>query len=129
MDAYEALVTRVSPKELGEPRPMMRRCIRSSPPHCARPITAACGLGASLRSAGRPASGWAKCLCRAFCGATPASHPEEIERERQKPLRAPLVLVVAAHLVDERQNPRCRAASLGGSGGAKHPACLSCAGL
>lgn len=104
MDAYEALVTRVSPKELGEP----------APDEAALQKIIATGLRApdhgrlrpwrfiSIRGEGR------NCLGDLLADSLRRRDPNagaELERERGKPLRAPLVLVVAAHITPSPKIP------------------------
>jgi len=105
MDAYEALVTRVSPKELGEPAPddaALQRIVAAAlraPDHGRlRPWRFL-----SIRGEARQQLG------EVFAASLLRRHPNiasgEIERERQKPLRAPLVLVVAAHIIPSPRIP------------------------
>jgi nitroreductase len=105
MEAYEALVTRVSPRELGEPAPddaVLQRIVAAAlraPDHGRlRPWRFI-----AIRGEGRQQLGevFAESLKRRH----PSIAPEEIGRERQKPQRAPLVLVVAAHIVPSVKIP------------------------
>ncbi len=105
MDAYEALVTRVSPIEIADPAPNEETL---------RKIVAA-GLRApdhgrlhpwrfiSIRGEGRRRLGdiFASALQHRDSKAT----PEVLERERQKPLRGPLLLVVVARIVEPSKIP------------------------
>ena len=104
MDAYEALVTRVSPKELAEPAPdgqALRKIVAAAlraPDHGRlRPWRFI-----AIRGEGR------RRLGEAFAAALKRRNPgagAELERERKKPLRAPLVLVVAAHIAPNPKVP------------------------
>jgi nitroreductase len=104
MDAYEALVTRISPKELCEP----------APDEAALRKIVAAGLRAPDHGRLRPwrfiaIRGEARYRLGEVLAASLARRDpkagDESERERQKPLRAPLVLVVAAHIADSPRIP------------------------
>jgi len=104
MDAYEALVTRISPKELCEP----------APDEAALRKIVAAGLRAPDHGRLRPwrfisiRGGARHRLGEVFAAALARREPgagAELERERQKPLRAPLVLVVAAHIAHSPKIP------------------------
>jgi nitroreductase len=104
MDAYEALVTRVSPKELGEPAPddaTLRKIVAAAlraPDHGRlRPWRFI-----AIRGEGRKRLG--DVLAAALNRRDPNAGAG-LERERQKPLRAPLVLVAAAHIVPSPKIP------------------------
>jgi nitroreductase len=104
MDAYEALVTRVSPKELGEPAPddtTLRKIVAAAlraPDHGRlRPWRFI-----SIRGEGRNRLG--DVLAASLSQRDPNAGAE-LERERQKALRAPLVLVVAAHITPSPKIP------------------------
>lgn len=105
MDAYEALVTRVSPKELSEPAPddaglhkIVAAALRAPDHGRLRPWRFIAIRGEARRRLGEV---FASSLLRRHPGIA----PEEIARERQKPLRAPLVLVVAAHVTPSPKIP------------------------
>jgi nitroreductase len=104
MDAYEALVTRVSPKELGEPAPddaTLRKIIAAAlraPDHGRlRPWRFI-----AIRGEGRKRLG--DVLAAALNRRDPNAGAE-LERERRKPMRAPLVLVAAAHITPSPKIP------------------------
>ena len=104
MDAYEALVTRISPKELGEPAPddaALRKIIAAAlraPDHGRlRPWRFI-----AIRGQGRNRLG--DLLAASLARRNPDAGAE-LERERQKALRAPLVLVVAAHITPSPKIP------------------------
>jgi nitroreductase len=105
MDALEALTARVSPLELGEPAPdeaTERRLIEAAlraPDHGRlRPWRFL-----SIRGESRTKLG--EVLARALKGRDPQASPDLLERERLKPLRAPLVLVVAARITENSKIP------------------------
>jgi nitroreductase len=96
MDAYEALITRTSPKELGEPAPdeaaeakIIAAALRAPDHGRLKPWRFL-----SIRGEGRHRFG--EVLASALQRANPNASAETLELERQKPLRAPLILVVAA---------------------------------
>jgi nitroreductase len=105
MDAYEALITRVSPIEIADPAPddetlckIIAAALRAPDHgrlHPSRFI--------SIRGEGRRRLGdiFASALQRRDSKAT----PEALERERQKPLRGPLLLVVVARIVEPSKIP------------------------
>ena len=104
MDAYEALITRVSPKELGEPAPdeatlgkIVAAALRAPDHGRLRPWRFI-----SIRGEGRNRLGD---LLAASLSRRDPNADAELERERQKPLRAPLVLVVAAHITQSPKIP------------------------
>ncbi len=104
MEAYEALVTRVSPKELGEPAPddaALRKIIAAAlraPDHGRlRPWRFI-----AIRGEGRNRLG--DVLAASLSRRDPNAGAE-LERERQKAMRAPLVLVVAAHMTQSPKIP------------------------
>jgi nitroreductase len=103
MDALEALTARMSPLELGEPAPdktVERRLIEAAlraPDHGRlRPWRFI-----FIRGEGRKKLG--EVLALALKRRDPQAGPGVLERERQKPLRAPLILIVAARI---RANPK-----------------------
>ncbi len=104
MDAYEALVTRISPKELGEPAPdeatlhkIIAAALRAPDHGRLRPWRFI-----AIRGKGR------KRLGDVLAAALNRRDPDagaELERERQKPMRAPLVLVAAVHITPSPKIP------------------------
>jgi len=105
MDAYEALVTRVSPIEIGDPAPdkeMVRKLVAAAlraPDHGRlhpwRFI--------SIRGEGRRRLG--EVFAAALQRRDPKATSDVVERERQKPLRGPLLLVVVARIVEPSKIP------------------------
>ena len=105
MDAYEALVTRVSPIDIGDPAP---------DEETARKILAA-ALRApdhgrlhpwrfiSIRGEGRQRLG--DVFAAALQRRDPNVTPELLERERRKPLRGPLLIVVVARIAEPSKIP------------------------
>lgn len=100
MDAYDALVTRVSPVEIGDPAPdeaterkIIAAALRAPDHGRLRPWRFL-----SIRGEGRRALGDA--FAAALQRRNSKASPEAIELERQKPLRGPL-LVVAVARIDE----------------------------
>jgi nitroreductase len=105
MDAYDALVTRVSPVEIGEPAPdeaTLRKIIAAAlraPDHGRlRPWRFL-----SVRGDGRLALGDA--FAAALQRRDPKTSPEAVELERQKPLRGPLLIVAIAHIDENSRIP------------------------
>ncbi len=105
MDAYEALVTRVSPKELGEPAPdevalrkIFAAALRAPDHGRLRPWRFI-----SIRGEGRDRLG--ELLASSLSLRDPQAGPDLLERERQKALRGPLVVVVAAHFTPALKVP------------------------
>ena len=105
MDAYEALVTRVSPVEIGDPAPdeeTLRKIVAAAlraPDHGRlhpwRFI--------SIRGEGRQRLG--DVFASALQRRNPKATPELLERERQKPLRGPLLLVAVARIAEPSKIP------------------------
>ncbi len=140
MDAYEALITRASPVELCDPAPdeateqkIIAAALRAPDHGRLRPWHFI-----SIRGAGRAFLGGvlASALSRRDSNAT----EDALQRERKKPLRAPLVLVVAARIVESSKipaieqmlsagNSRDRADAFGRRCRAKHHACQPRFGL
>jgi nitroreductase len=105
MEAYEALVTRVSATKVGEPAPneaeesKIIAAAQRAPDHGRlRP-----SRFLSIRGEARLRFG--EILADALERRDPRATPELVERERQKPLRAPLILVVAARVVPNAKIP------------------------
>ncbi|MFY9640691.1 MAG: nitroreductase [Rhodomicrobium sp.] len=98
MDALEALVTRVSPKEIGEPAPdeaalrkIFAAALRAPDHGRLRPWRFI-----SIKGEGRHRLG--ELLASSLMRRDPNANLDLLERERQKALRAPLIVVVAAHI-------------------------------
>ena len=129
MDAYEALVTRVSPTEIGDPAPddeTLRKIVAAAlraPDHGRlhpwRFI--------SIRGDGRRRLGgiFASALQR----RDPKATPEILERERQKPLRGPLLARGRRADRGAFEDPCGRATFVCRRGCTKHHACKPRAGL
>jgi nitroreductase len=105
MDALEAITERMSPLELGEPAPdeaALRRLIEAAlraPDHGRlRPWRFLI-----VRGEGRKKLG--EVLALALKRRDPQASPDLLERERQKPLRAPLILIVAARITPNPKIP------------------------
>ncbi len=105
MDAYEALITRVSPTEIGDPAPdedTVRKIVAAAlraPDHGRlRPWRFIC-----VRGEGRSRLG--DVFASALERRDPEAKPEVLERERQKPLRGPLVIVVVARIAEPSRIP------------------------
>ncbi len=105
MDAYEALVTRVSPIELGEPAPdeaveraIVAAALRAPDHGRLRPWHFL-----SIRGDGR--KGFGEVLAASLARRDPQATPELLDRERQKALRAPLILVVVARVAQSPKIP------------------------
>ncbi len=105
MDALEALTTRVSPKELGEPAPddaalakIFAAALRAPDHGRLRPWRFIL-----IRGEGR--KGLGELLAASLLSREPQAGPDLVEREREKALRAPLIIVVAAHLTPVAKVP------------------------
>jgi nitroreductase len=105
MDAFEALIARVSPIELGDPAPdetVERKIIAAAlraPDHGRlRPWRFL-----SIRGEGREQLG--AVMASALQRRDPATPPDILERERLKPLRAPLIIAVAARIARHPKIP------------------------
>ena len=105
MDAYEALITRVSPIEIGDPAPdeeterkIVAAALRAPDHGRLHPWRYI-----SIRGEGRRRLGdvFASALQRKASNAM----PEIIERERQKPLRGPLIIVAVARIEEPSRIP------------------------
>ena len=105
MNAYEALVTRVSPIDIGDPAPddeTLRRIVAAAlraPDHGRlhpwRFI--------AIRGEGRQRLG--DVFASALQSRNPKATPELLERERRKPLRGPLLLVAVARIAEPSKIP------------------------
>ena len=123
MDAYEGLVTRISPTEIGDAAPdneTLRKIVAAAlraPDHGRlhpwRFI--------SIRGEGRRRLG--DIFASALQRRNPKATPELLERERQKPLRGPLLLVVVARITEPSKIPSGRATFVCRCGCTKHHAC------
>ncbi len=105
MDAIEALTTRVSGEALVEPAPdelelhtILSAALRAPDHGRLRPWRFTVLRGAARQRLGAL---MAKTLARRHPGATVV----QIEKERSKPLRAPLILVVAAKVAEQSKIP------------------------
>ena len=105
MDAYEALITRASPLELGDPAPddnaetkILAAALRAPDHGRLRPWRFL-----SIRGEGRNRLG--EVLASALQRRDPAVSPSLLEREKQKALRAPLIVVVAARITADPKIP------------------------
>jgi nitroreductase len=105
MDAYEALITRASPVELCDPAPdeateqkIIAAALRAPDHGRLRPWRFI-----SIRGEGRAFLGGV--LASALSRRDPNATEDALQRERKKPLRAPLVLVVAARIVESPKIP------------------------
>lgn len=103
MDAYEALITRRSPVELAEPAPdeeavrkLLAAAMRAPDHGRLRPWRFILIRGAAREKLG-------EILASSLLRRSPGASPELIEKERRKPLRAPLLVVVVAHI---QENPK-----------------------
>ncbi len=105
MDAYEALVTRVSPVDIGDPAPdeetvrkLVAAALRAPDHGRLHPWRFI-----SVRGEGRERLG--DVFATALERRNPDVTPEFLERERQKPLRGPLLLVVVARIAEPSKIP------------------------
>ncbi len=105
MDAYEALVTRVSPTDIADPAPdeeTVRKIVAAAlraPDHGRlRPWRFI-----SIRGEGRQRLG--DVFASALQRRDPKATPDVLERERQKPLRGPLLLVAVARIAEPSRIP------------------------
>ncbi len=105
MDAYEALITRTSPSELGDPAPdeaaeakIVAAALRAPDHGRLRPWRFL-----SIRGEGRSRLG--DVLAASLQRSNPSASPESLQLERQKALRAPLILIVAARVAAHPKIP------------------------
>ncbi len=105
MDALEALTTRASPLQLTDPAPdraaldaMLRAAVRAPDHGRLQPWRFVV-----IRGAARSALG--DVLAAALKARDPAAPDAAVAKERAKPLRAPLIVVVAARLREHRNIP------------------------
>lgn len=105
MDALEALTTRVSPKELGEPAPddaalgtIFAAALRAPDHGRLRPWRFIL-----IRGEGRKRLG--ELFESSLLRREPKAGAELLDRERQRALRAPLIVVVAAHFTPAAKVP------------------------
>ena len=105
MDALELMQTRQSSSGLGEPGPdeaQLRTLLKAAehaPDHgMMRPWRFIVVRGDARHRLG-------EVMAEALRGREPGATPELLERERQKPLRAPVLIVVAAKLRERRGVP------------------------
>jgi nitroreductase len=105
MDAYESLVTRVSPIEIGDPAPdnaeeakILAAALRAPDHGRLRPWRFI-----SIRGEGRRAFG--EVLAGSLQRRDPKVTPELLDRERQKAFRAPFILVAAARITPNSKIP------------------------
>jgi nitroreductase len=105
MDAYEALITRVSPIELGDPAPdaeteakILAAALRAPDHGRLRPWRFL-----SIRGDGRLRLG--EVMAEALKRRDPSVSEGILDRERQKPLRAPLIIVAAARITENPKVP------------------------
>jgi nitroreductase len=126
MNAYEALVMRVSPKELGDPAPdaaqlnkIIAAALRAPDHGRLRPWRFI-----AIRGEGRNRLG--DLLAASHARRNPDAGAE-LERERRKALRAPLVLVVAARITPSPKIPAVE--QLLSAGAAAQNVLLACQAL
>jgi nitroreductase len=105
MDALEALTTRASPLKLGDPAPdraaldaMLRAAARAPDHGRLHPWRFIVIESEARRHLG-------EVLAAAIARREPDAPEALIAKERDKPLRAPLVVVVAAHVIESRKIP------------------------
>jgi nitroreductase len=106
LDAIEALTTRASPLALGEPAPgaaalgLILKAAERAPDHGRlRPWRFILVEGGARNAFG-------DVLATALHRREPGLAPSALDKERGKPLRAPLVIVVAARLREHKSVPR-----------------------
>jgi len=105
MDAIEALTTRASPLQLADPAPdrdalnaMLRAAARAPDHGRLRPWRFLVITGAARSRLG-------DMLATALRAREPEAPEAAVEKERTKPLRAPLMIVVAARIRETRKIP------------------------
>jgi nitroreductase len=98
MDAIEMLLTRASNGKLGEPAPdeeslelALQAALRAPDHGLLRPWRILLVRGQARERFGR-------LMREALLRRKPSASPEELDREQRKPLRAPLIVIVAAQL-------------------------------
>ena len=101
MDALEAMLTRhtVPPAKMGPPGPGRGRAATySRGRRCRARSWPAAALALSDRPRRRAWPGWASCSRPSCCGSRPDASPGEVEKQRTAPLRASVIVVVAARV-------------------------------
>jgi len=105
MEAYEALITRVSPSELADPAPdeaaeakILAAALRAPDHGRLKPWRFL-----SIRGEGRNRLG--EVMAEALKRRDPSVAENLLEKEKQKPLRAPLIIVAVAHILDHPKIP------------------------
>jgi nitroreductase len=105
MEAYEALITRVSPAEIGDPAPgdetlqkIIAAALRAPDHGRLHPWRFL-----AIRGEGRSRLG--DVFAAAYQKREPNATPEVLERERQKPLRGPLLIVAVARIDESSRIP------------------------
>jgi nitroreductase len=105
MDSYEAIITRASPLELGDPAPdkeveekLVAAALRAPDHGRLRPWR-------FLFIRGRDRARFGEILAESLDRRDRMVSPEQLERERQKALRAPLIIVAAARIVQSPKIP------------------------
>jgi nitroreductase len=85
--------------------PILPSCGSSSRPGAALPITGGCKPWRFITIEGEARHRFGEVLSRALEKRDPSSPPAALEHERKKPLRAPLMIVVAAVISDNPKVP------------------------
>jgi nitroreductase len=105
MDAIDLLLTRASNGKLGDPAPddetlrlALQAAVRAPDHGLLRPWRFQLIRGAAREQLGRV-------MRDALAQRQPSASPQELDREQAKPLRAPLLIVVAALLQESQKAP------------------------
>ncbi len=105
MEAYEALITRASPLTLGEPAPDAETELRIIAAALRAPDHGRLRPWAFISIRGEDRLRLGEILASSFRLRESLAVAEAADRERQKALRAPLILVVAARITDNPKVP------------------------
>jgi nitroreductase len=106
MDALDSLTTRSSPKLLAEPGPDDAALAKILSAACAAPDHGRLKPWRFLVIRGQARERLGEVLADALKRREPGIAPEAVERDRVKPLRSPLIVVVTARAVDSPKIPK-----------------------
>jgi nitroreductase len=105
MDAYEALVTRVSPIDIADPAPDEETLLKIVAAALRAPDHGRLHPWRFISIRGESRSRLGDVFASALQRRDPNATAERLERERQKPLRGPLLLVVVARIAEPSKIP------------------------
>lgn len=106
MDALDALNTRTTPKLMGEPGPDDATLAKMLTAAVAAPDHGRLRPARFLLVRGQARERLGELLAESLRRREPGVSPEAAERDRVKPLRSPLIIIVAAKVVDHPKIPK-----------------------